>query len=104
MGIKVHLHLPQLMITDYDNGIMTKGIGFHQLTNPLIVGSHTTSDERLGTRGDVVATLESSITLYSQNRFQSEVLIAQVNNIGLWGSLTGVHTTNDMTSRCGNAL
>ena len=104
MGVEVHLHLPELVVSDNDDGVVAKGIGFHHLANALVVGAHTTANERFGARGDIVATFKSSVTFYLEDRLQTEMLIAQADDSCLRSTLAGVHSANNVATRSGDAL
>ena len=61
VSIKMHLHLPQLMVTHHNNGVMPKGISLHQLAYALVVSAHAAANERYVASRDVVATLQAAL-------------------------------------------
>ena len=104
VGVEMHLHLPELMVAHDDNRVVTEGVGLHQLADALVVGAHAAAYERDVAGGDIVATLESAVAIDAEDGLQSEVLIAEFNDIGLRGALAAVHLADNVALRGGDAL
>ena len=98
MCVQVHLHLPELMVTDHHNCIMTESICFQHLSNTLIVSPHATANKRYVASRNVVAALQSSLACDAHDGFQSEVLIAEIDDFRLRRPLFAVHVTDDMST------
>ena len=104
IGIEVHLHLPPLMVVHNGYGIVPKGVGVHNLSDSLDVGTHAASDKRDIVATQIVATLQSTITRNCEYRPHTQLLVAQGYNLGLEGSLRGVHLADNVPARSGYAL
>lgn len=45
MGVEVHLHLPELMVADHDNGVVPESVGFQHLADALVVSTHAAANQ-----------------------------------------------------------
>ena len=104
VGIEVHLHLPQLVVAHYYDGVVAEGVGLQHLFDALIVGTHAAADERDVACRNIVATLQSAVTFDTEDGFHAEVVVAEFNDVGFRGALTAVHVADDMSSWRGDAL
>ena len=92
------------MVAHDDDGVMAEGVGLQQLADALVVGTHAAADQRDVAGGDIVATFETSLALDTEDGLQSEVLVAEFDDVGLRGALAAVHIADDVPLGCGDAL
>ena len=83
---------------------MAEGVGLQHLFDALIVGTHAAADERDVACRNIVATLQSAVTLDTEDGLHAEVVVAECDDVSLRGALAAVHVADDMSSGRGNAL
>ena len=104
IGVEMHLHLPELMVPHDHHGVMSESIGVHQLTDAFYIRTHTTPDKGKGSCGEIVSPFQSAVTMYAEDRTQTEMTVTDLDDIRFRSTLSGIHITYDMASRRGYTL